>query len=84
MWYVYLLLCEDKSIYTGITNDLKKRLSAHKAGKGASYTRSHKPVRVLYSEKLRTRGAALRREAEIKKLGRTNKLKLINQHKRTP
>jgi len=79
MWYVYLLLCKDKSIYTGITNDLKKRLAAHKTGKGASYTRSHKPVRILHSEKLRTWGAALKREAEIKRLNQRQKLGLINK-----
>lgn len=77
MWSVYLLLCKDKSIYTGITNDLENRFLAHKNGRGASYTRSHSPLKILYSEKFRTKSAALKREAKIKKLKRIEKLELI-------
>jgi len=76
MWHVYLLLCKDKCIYTGITTDLKKRFAAHAAGKGGRYTRSHKPVKILYLEKYRTKSKALKREAEIKKWKREQKLAL--------
>jgi len=77
MWYVYFILCKDKSLYTGITNDLEKRFREHKNGKGGRYTRSHKVVKILYSEKLETRSEALKREAEIKKWPRKIKLELI-------
>ena len=77
MWYVYLILCKDKSIYTGITNDLKERFKNHKDGKGGHYTRSHKVVKFLYSEQLQTKSEALRREAEIKDWRREKKLDLI-------
>ena len=76
MWHVYLLLCKDKSIYTGVTTDLKKRFASHAAGKGGRYTRSRKPVKILYSEKYRTKNRALKREAEIKKWKRGKKLAL--------
>ena len=76
MWYVYLLLCKDRSIYTGITNDLEKRFMAHKAGTGARYTRSRKPVKILYSETYRSKGRALKREAEIKSWPRVKKIAL--------
>jgi len=77
MWFTYLMLCKGNSIYTGITNDLENRFKAHKAGKGGRYTRSHKPVRILYSEKFKTRGEALKREAEIKSWRREEKLVLV-------
>lgn len=77
MWHVYLLLCKDKSVYTGITNNLKKRFGAHEAGVGARYTRSHRPVKIVYSESYRFRGQALKREAEIKSWPRIRKLALI-------
>lgn len=76
-YYVYMLRCKDNSLYTGITNDLEKRLEAHNSGKGAKYTRSHRPVTLAYSEKLPDRSSALRREAEIKKLTRQQKEELI-------
>ncbi len=77
MWFVYILQCEDGSLYTGSTNDLPKRLKTHIAGKGAKYTKSHPVVACVYSESKRTRGTALSREAEIKKLSRKAKLALI-------
>ena len=77
MWFVYLLQCEDGSIYTGATNDIKKRFDAHKNGRGGRYTRLHKPIRILYSERFRTKGKSLSREAEIKSWPREKKLKLI-------
>ena len=79
MYYVYLLLCADKSIYTGITTDVKRRFAEHKNGRGGRYTRSHKPEKIIYTETLKTRSAALKREAEIKKWPREKKLKLAEQ-----
>ena len=76
-YFLYLLECTDKSIYTGITTDIARRLTEHKEGKlGAKYTRAHGAVRVIYSETFKTRSAASKREAEIKKWRRERKLKL--------
>lgn len=77
MYFVYLIECEDKSIYTGITTDLKKRFAEHKAGKGGRYTRSHKVKKIIYSEKATTKSQALKRELEIKSWTRKKKLGLI-------
>ncbi len=74
---VYLLRCRDGSLYTGITNDLSRRLAAHRAGKASAYTRSRRPLRLAYREVVRDRSAALRREAAIKRLTRHAKLELI-------
>jgi len=76
-WIVYVLRCADDSLYTGITNDLPRRLAAHRAGTASRYTRSRGPVRVVHREPAFDRGAALRREAAIKRLPRTAKLALI-------
>ena len=78
-WCVYMLRCGDGSLYTGITNDLEARVSAHQAGKGAKYTRSHLPVELVYSELSEDRSTASQREAEIKKLIKEEKQKLISQ-----
>lgn len=75
-WTVYILRCGDGSLYTGMTNDLRHRLAVHRAGKGGAYTRSRLPVRLVYSERRASRGAALRREAEIKRYPRVLKLRL--------
>ncbi|MBP9757407.1 MAG: GIY-YIG nuclease family protein [Candidatus Pacebacteria bacterium] len=77
MYYVYLLRCSDTSLYTGITNDLDRRLAAHKAGTASRYTRSRGALRFEYIERKRTKGNALKREAAIKKLSRSDKLALI-------
>ena len=77
MWHVYILLCRDKSLYTGITNNLEERLKAHKTGKGGSYTRSRGAVKIVYSERFETKGDALKREVEIKRLKREKKQKLF-------
>ncbi len=77
MYFVYLLRCGDNSLYTGITNDIAKRLAAHQAGTASKYTRSRGALRMEHIERKRTRGHALRREAEIKKLTRAQKLTLI-------
>ncbi len=76
---VYLLRCRDGSLYTGITNDLARRLAAHRAGKASAYTRSRRPLRLAYRETLPDRSAALRREAAIKRLRREEKLTLIRR-----
>jgi len=76
-WLVYLLRCSDGSLYTGITNDLPKRLKVHAAGKASKYTRSRLPVKLVYSELKRTKSAALKREAAIKKLRRAEKDRLV-------
>lgn len=78
MYFVYLLRCGDDSIYTGITTDVKRRFAEHKAGKGGNYTRSHGARKIVYTEKYPDRSSASRREAELKKLSRSKKLKLIN------
>lgn len=77
MWYTYLILCKDNSIYTGITNDLEGRFETHKEGRGGHYTQSHKVVELLYSEKFEVKGEALRRETQIKGWRREKKLNLI-------
>lgn len=75
-WTVYILECADKTLYTGITNDLESRLAKHAKGTGAKYTRGRDPYKLVYSERHRTKGRALKREAEIKLLGRAGKLAL--------
>ena len=77
MYFVYLLECVDKSIYTGIATDVERRFSEHQKGTGAAYTRARKPVRILYTEQAADRSTALKREAAIKKLSREKKLALI-------
>jgi len=74
---VYVLRCGDGSLYTGITNDLARRLAAHRAGTASRYTRSRRPVRLVYRERRRDRSAALKREAAIKRLPRAAKLRII-------
>lgn len=81
MYTVYILLCEDGSVYTGITNDLEKRFTAHVAGRGGRYTRSHPVTKIVYTEQRRTKGAALTREAHIKGMTKAGKSKLIAEWK---
>ena len=76
-WLVYLLRCSDGSLYTGITNDLARRLRAHAAGTASKYTRSRLPVMLAYSEPQRSKPAALKREAAIKRLRRAEKDRLV-------
>ena len=77
MYYVYILRCSGVSLYTGYTNDLKKREGVHNAGKGAAYTRSRLPVKLVYSEAFETCSAAMKREWEIKQLSRKSKEELL-------
>ena len=81
MWTLYVLQCIDGSFYTGITNNLEKRFLEHKNGKGGRYTRSHKVVKIVYSEKLNSKSEALKREIEIKSWSRPQKIKLLNLKK---
>jgi putative endonuclease len=81
MWYVYILGCKDKSLYTGITDNLQRRFEEHKSGKGGKFTRAFIAEQLLYSEKQSTREAALRREAQIKRWTRKKKLALIRDDK---
>ncbi len=79
-WIVYILECSDRSLYTGITNDLERRLKEHRTGQGAKYTKHRSPLRLRYTEYQNTKGAALTREAAIKSLARSEKLALIAAH----
>ena len=72
-WTVYILRCGDGTLYTGITNDLPRRLAAHRSGKGAKYTRGRGPLALLYAEEQPDRSTASRREAAIKALSRKEK-----------
>ena len=76
-WIVYILRCKDDTLYTGITDDLARRMAAHNSGKGAKYTRGRGPVEVVYTEVLESYSAALKREAAIKRLKRQEKEQLI-------
>ena len=76
-WCVYIVKCSDGSLYTGIARDVDKRVKAHNEGKGAKYTRSRRPVRLVYSLKLDNKSLAMSREASIKRLSREQKLALI-------
>ncbi|HEY4513561.1 MAG TPA: GIY-YIG nuclease family protein [Candidatus Paceibacterota bacterium] len=78
MYYLYILKCADKTLYTGITTDLKRRVIEHNSGKlGAKYTSSRRPVKMVYSKKFKDRSVASKEEARIKKLKRSKKLELI-------
>ena len=77
-YYVYLLLCDDGSYYTGYTNNVASRLERHKKGYGARYTRMRKPKRVVYVEECRTRGDATKREQQIKALSHREKHELVS------
>ncbi len=79
MNYTYMVECSDKSLYTGWTTNLEKRLLAHNQGKGAKYTRSRLPVRLVYYEAYKTKEEAMKREYAIKQLSRTEKQKLVEK-----
>lgn len=77
-WYAYLVLCSDQTLYAGIAKDLRKRLEAHNNGReGAKYTRSRRPVKLVYLEEFDSRSAASRRELQLKRMDRATKLKLV-------
>ena len=77
------LKCKDETLYTGWTNDIEKRLEAHNAGKGAKYTRSRRPVELVYLEQFETKEEAMRREYAIKHMTRRAKLGLVMSYKET-
>ena len=80
MYYLYILKCKDNTLYTGITNNLKRRIVEHNSSKlGARYTKSRRPVKLVYSVKFKNRSEALKEEYRIKKLSRVEKLKIINK-----
>ena len=76
-WLVYLLRCADGTLYTGVTNDLNRRVLSHNAGKASRYTRCRLPVQVVHAMPVRGRRAALRLEIRIKRLSRAEKVALI-------
>lgn len=76
-WFVYMVRCADGSLYTGATNDLARRVAAHNEGKGARYTRSRRPVTLVWSRRAKDRGSALSREARLKRLSREEKLAFV-------
>ena len=81
MWFVYILKCEDGSLYTGMTNNLQRRFLEHKNHKGGHYTASHNVLKRVYSQSFKTKSEALKREYEIKSLRRADKFALIKSRK---
>jgi putative endonuclease len=82
MSYFYILKCKDGTLYSGSTNDLKKRESMHNSGKGSKYVTAHGGGKIVYHEKFRSWGKTLSREAAIKKLSRLEKINLIKNFKK--
>ena len=76
-WHVYIVECADNTLYTGITNDLERRINTHNEGLGAKYTKARLPVKLLYSEEAKSRSDASKREYQIKQLSRLQKLDLL-------
>ena len=81
-WTVYILECGDGTLYTGITDDLDRRLRAHEAGKGAKYTRGRGPLKLRYREIMPDKSAALKRELALKRLRKMEKLAIIDEKER--
>ena len=79
MNYTYIVECSDGTLYTGRTNNLEKRLEAHNAGKGAKYTKTRRPVKLVYQEQFETKEEAMSREYHIKQLSRKEKMKLMKE-----
>ena len=77
-WYVYILQCADKTLYTGITNNLNKRISDHNKGLGAKYTKGRNPLHLVFKEQHSDRVSAAKKESKIKKLTKKEKLILIH------
>ena len=77
-WQVYIILCSDNTLYTGITTDIQRRFAQHASGLGAKYFRGRQPLRVVYQENGHTRSSASRREVVIKTLVRADKDRLIS------
>ena len=84
-WYIYIVRCSDNTLYTGITTNLERRLLEHNFGpKGARYTRSRRPVALVYREQVASRSAATSREFSIKKLSSSQKSQLVGQQEKVP
>ena len=83
-WYVYILQCADGTLYTGITNNLDRRLKAHNAGTASKYTRTRRPVMMVYQEEEESKGEALRRELQIKAMSRQQKKALLSNRCNPP
>ncbi|MEW6516435.1 MAG: GIY-YIG nuclease family protein [candidate division FCPU426 bacterium] len=81
-FFVYIVRCRDKSFYTGLTVDVEHRIKQHNQGRGAKYTASHKPVKLVYQEACSDLSAAMRRELQIKRLTRAAKAELIRMGRR--
>lgn len=77
MYYTYILLTENNTLYCGYTDNVEKRFQAHLEGKGAKYTRANKPVKIVYQKEFETKSDAMKEEARIKKLSHQEKVKLI-------
>lgn len=82
-YYVYVLVCEDGSYYTGYAKDVKRRFERHKKGQGAKYTRMHKPEKTMYMEEFDSRSEAMKREREIKSLSHRKKQQLVNSQNKS-
>lgn len=76
-WSVYIILCEDNSLYTGCTTNVELRFERHKLGLGAKYTRSHKPLKIVYTEEVADKSAALKREKQIQSWSRKKKMEFL-------
>ena len=82
-WYVYIVRCSDKTLYTGSTTDVERRVHEHNfTKKGAKYTRPRRPVSIVYKERLKNRSLAQKRESYIKSLKRENKEMLVEEYKK--
>jgi len=81
-YYIYVLLCEDGSYYTGYAKDIDLRVQQHWRGVGARYTKLHKPKKLVYTEEFETVGEAMKREREIKQLSHEEKYRLVSLHPR--
>jgi putative endonuclease len=80
VWRVYIILCSDNSLYTGITTDIERRFREHAEGRGAKYFRGREPLRVVYIEGGHNLSSATSREARIKAMNRVEKMSLLSQH----
>ena len=79
-WYTYIVRCSDQTLYTGIAKDLEKRLEEHNSGRnGAKYTRTRRPVQLVYKEEFHSRSQAAKREYQLKKMDRASKLELTKK-----
>ena len=77
-WQIYIILCSDNSLYTGITTDIERRLRQHESGRGAKYFRGRQPMELVYLENSHSRSSASKREAEIKRMTRADKCLLVS------